>query len=453
MASGVNLPEKEDRTMKTHVAFTIVVAALLGIGLARGSEKGMTVSGRFNSPFISHNGGIAYLQICITIPVAESRERQPMNLAVVLDRSGSMADEEKIEYAKKAVRSLIDQLQEGDYFSFVIYDNVVQVLRGSQRVRDKRDLRDLLDEVYPRGATNLGGGLIAGLEQVERHLDREFLNRVILLSDGLANRGITDPYELRRIAQRYRSKSISVTTMGVGLDYNENLMMGLSQSGGGNYYFIESPNSLASIFRKELRSLSSIVAQNASVELRPADGVRVLDVVGCEQPRDGRCVTIPVGDLYSGEQRQLTVELEIPEGAGTLQAVNGVLRYEGRHGWFESWPSFAASLHYTRILAEIDKNRDNEVQALVDVALSTRSVDRALKALDEGRKDDAAKELKAAQSAVMLSPAAYSRGAGGAMLGDQRARLENFQNLLKDSADLRKAKKAIQYENYQVQKK
>jgi Ca-activated chloride channel family protein len=439
--------------MKTRIAFTLVITAVLGLGLARGSDKGITLSGRFDSPYISHNGGSAYLQICITTPASETRERQPMNLAVVLDRSGSMADEGKIEYAKKAVRSLIDQLREGDYFSFVIYDDVVQVVRESKRVRDKRDLRNLLDEVYPRGATNLGGGLVAGLEQVDRHRDGEFLNRVILLSDGLANRGITSPHELRRIAQGYRSKSISVTTMGVGLDYNENLLMGLSQNGGGNYYFIESPNSLASILGKELRSVSSIAAQNASIELTLADGVRVRDVIGCEQQREAKRITVPVGDLYSGERRQLTVELEIPEGSGTLQAVKGVLRYEGKHGWFESWPSFSATLHYTRILADIDKNRDNEIQALVDVAVSTRSVDKALKALDEGRKDEAAKELKAAESAVMLSPAASSKGAGGAMLGDQRARLESFQNLLRDSVDLRKAKKAIQFENYQTQKK
>ena len=439
--------------MKTRIAFTLVVAAVLGFSFAHGSDKGITVSGRFNSPYISHNGGTAYLQLCITTPAAESHERQPMNLAVVLDRSGSMADEGKIEYAKKAVRSLIDQLQEGDYFSFVIYDDVVQVVRESRRVRDKRDLRNLLDEVYPRGATNLGGGLVAGLEQVERHRDREFLNRVILLSDGLANRGITSPHELRRIAQGYRSKSISLTTMGVGLDYNENLMMELSQSGGGNYYFIESPNSLASILGKELRSVSSIAAQNASIQLTLADGVHVRDVIGCEQQREAKQITVPIGDLYSGERRQLTVELEIPEGSGTLQAVKGVLRYEGKHGWFESWPSFTATLRYTRILADIDKNRDNEIQALVDVAVSTRSVDRALKALDEGRKDDAAKELKAAESAVMTSPAALSKGAGGAMLGDQRARLESFQYLLRDSVDLRKAKKAIQFENYQTQKK
>lgn len=439
--------------MKARIALTLLIAAALGTCAAHGSDKGITISGRFNSPFISHNGGTAYLQICVTTPVAESRGRQPINLAVVLDRSGSMADEGKIEYAKKAVRSLMDQLQEGDYFSFVIYDDIVQVLRQSQRVRERRELVDLLDEVYPRGATNLGGGLIAGLEQVERHRDREFLNRVILLSDGLANRGITDPYELRRITQGYRAKSISVTTMGVGLDYNENLMTGLSRSGGGNYYFIESPNSLATIFRKELRSLGSIVAQNASIELTLAQGVHVRDVVGCEQQRDGKHVTIPIGDLYSGEHRQVTVELEIPEGAGTLKAVSGVLRYEGKHGWLGSWPSFSAMIQYTRILADIDKNRDTEIQAMVDVALSTRGVDRALKALDEGRKDDAAFELKAAQAVVVLSPAAFSKGAGGAMLGEQRARLESFEKLLKDSVDLRKAKKSIQYENYQVQKK
>lgn len=439
--------------MKTRIA--VILAAVVGFLFsgATASDKGISVSGRFNSPYISCNGGTAYLQICITTPPVERSERRPLNLAVVLDRSGSMAEEGKIEYAKKAVRSLIDQLQEGDYFSFVIYDDVVQVIRASKRIKDKGELRDLLDEVYPRGATNLGGGLVAGLEQAERHWDSEYLNRVILLSDGLANRGIVDPYELKRMAQRYRTKSISVTTMGVGLDYNENLMMGLSQSGGGNYYFIESPNSLATIFRKELRSLSSVAAQNASIELKLAEGVRVRDVIGCDQQTDGKRVTIPLGDLYSGEGRQITVELEIPEGAGTLQAITGALRYDGRRGWFESWPSFSASIHYTRVLAEVDKNRDIEAQAMVDVAISTRGVEKALKALDEGRKDDAARELKSAQSAVMMSPAAMSKGAGGAMLGDQRARLESFQNLLRDSVDSRKAKKAIQYENYQVQKK
>lgn len=438
--------------MKQAIAAFLVILAVLHVAPGRTPDQRISINGRLNCPYISHNGGTVYLQISVAAPAIEFGHRQPMNLAVVLDRSGSMADEGKIEYAKKAVYALIDQLQEGDIFSFVIYDDVIQVLREARRVSDKRELRRLIDEVFPRGATNLGGGLIEGLHQVERYRDREYLNRVILLSDGLANRGITDPYKLRRIAQRYRAKSISVTTMGVGLDYNENLMVGLSESGGGNYYFIESPQSLASIFRKELKNLASVVAQNASIQLTLGEDVRVRDVIGWEHHREGDRVVIPLGDICGGEQRELTVELEVPEGTGTRTVAKGILRHDGKHGWFEAWPSFTAKVHYTRDFSEIDRNRDNDAQAKADVALSTRNVDRALRALDEGRREEAAKELQAAQAVVQSSPASLSAGAGGAILGEQKSKLESYQNLLKDSADARRAKKAIQFENYKTQK-
>ena len=293
--------------------------------------------------------------------------------------------------------------------------------------------------------------MLEGLKQVERHRDREYMNRVILLSDGLANRGITDVHELRKIAQRYRARSISLTTMGVGLDYNENLMMGLSKSGGGNYYFIESPNSLSSIFRRELRSLACVAVQNASIEMSLADGVRVRDVIGCDQERDGGKVVISIGDLYAGEARELTIELEVPEGTGTLRAVKGVVKYDGKRGWFESWPSFEASIHYTNDLSEVEKNRDNAIQSKVDVAVSTRNVDQALQALDQGRKDEAADYIRAAEVNLRSSPVMGS-GAGAAALVEQASRLGSFQKLLKDTVDLRKAKKAIQYQNYQTQK-
>jgi len=148
----------------------------------------------------------------------------------------------------------------------------------------------------------------------------------------------------------------------------------------------------------------------------------------------------------------LTVELDVPEGTGTRTVAKGVLRYDGKHGWFGSWPSFAVKVHYTRDFSEIDRNRDNNVQAKADVALSTRNVDRALRALDEGRRDEAAKELKAAQVVVQSSPALSSAGAGGAILGLQKSKLEGYQNLLKDSADVRQVKKSIQFENYKTQK-
>ena len=438
--------------MKRNIMVFLAIIGLASSGLGRISEQKFTIDGRINCPLFSHNGGTAYLLLTVTAPATELRHRQPMNLAVVLDRSGSMADQGKIENAKKAVRLLIDQLQNDDVFSFVIYDDIVDVVRAARPVRDKRELQCILDEVFPRGATNLGGGLEEGLRQVERHRDKEYLNRVILLSDGLANRGVTDPHELRRMVQRYRGKSVSVTTMGVGLDYNENLMVALSEGGGGNYYFIESPQTLASIFRKELNSISCVAAQNARVELRLGDGVQLRDVIGYEHRREGKDIIVPIGDLYAGERRELTIEIDIPEGTGSLKVANGTLKYEGKHGWFESWPSFASVVHYTKDYSEVDKNRNHEIQAKADVAVSTRTVEKALRALDEGRREDAAKELQNAQAVVVSSPAATSTGAGASLLTEQKGKLEAFRQLLKDSTDDRKAKKSIQFENYKTQK-
>lgn len=163
-------------------------------------------------------------------------------------------------------------------------------------------------------------------------------------------------------------------------------------------------------------------------------------------------MVIQIGDVYSNEQRELTVELEIPEGTGTLNVARGVLKYDGERGWFESWPSFATLIHYTKDFSGVDRNRDHETQAKADVAVSTRNVENALRALDEGQREDAAKELKNAQAAVMASPAASTTGARASLLIKQKGRLESYQQLLKDSTDDRKAKKSIQFENYKTQK-
>ena len=111
---------------------------------------------------------------------------------------------------------------------------------------------------------------------------REYVNRVILLSDGLANQGITDPHRLQNIARKQRDHAISLSTIGVGLDYNENLMVGLSENGGGNYYFLESSRNLASVLRKEFDRLGDVVAQNVTIEIELGRGVRLLDAIGYE---------------------------------------------------------------------------------------------------------------------------------------------------------------------------
>lgn len=441
------------KTISMLVVF--VVCTVIAFGMSpQPVWQAIALEGKLNYPFISERGGTAYLQVTITTAdIGVPSDRKPMNLAIVLDRSGSMGDERKMDYAKKAFNSLIDQLRTDDILSVVIYDDVIDVLRRAKRIGgEKAAIKRLIDEVYPRGSTNLGGGLLEGLRQAQKNVGREYVNRVILLSDGLANVGITNPTELNRTAQRYRNQSISVTAMGVGLDYNENLMMGLAESGGGNYYFIERPNDLSSIVRKEMNMLSSVLAQNATINIKLGNGVRVNDIIGCEYRNESGSFVIPVGDLYANDRRDFTIELFIPEGTGALTVARGELRYESDKV-SRGYPTFSATVKYTRDYVQIEKNRDLEVQARADIAVSTRKVEQAMKAMDEGDHVAAERHLEEAQMMLHSSPAASSAGASGEAIRSQLGKTESYQKEMKDSSgDLRRAKKSIQYDNYRTQK-
>lgn len=442
--------------MKTMVVVLMVVLGIAGAaGMSLRQDARITLDGHLNSPYISQSGGTAYLHITLATSDVRPVKRRPMNLAVVLDRSGSMQDQRKMEYAKSALMTLIGSLQSEDVFSFVVYDQDVDVLRPARRVgKGKRDILALVGEIFPRGSTNLGGGMIEGFEQAERNANSDYINRVILLSDGLANQGITDASELGRISRKYRSKGISLTTMGVGLDYNENLMVALSESGGGNYYFIESPHGLAAMLQKEFDCLSSVLAQNASIELTLGRGVRVNDVIGCEHRGDRNTHIIQVGDVYANEEREFTVELEIPSGEGLFTVTRGALRFENSEVNLRNVEPFTTTIRYTRDLVLIDKNRDMKTQAKVDIAISTRRVDRAMQMMDEGRTEEAAVELRSAQNALSISPAAVVDGVMSESFEQQEAKLRAFSKELDDNRDNpAKAKKRIQYENYKVQKK
>ena len=438
--------------------FTAIFTVILLIGLHsfamtfHAPAPVFTLNGKLNCPVISERGGTAYLQLTLTSPsIIAEKQHKPMNLSIVIDRSGSMSDQRKMEYAKQAFASLVDQLQPNDILSIVIYDDIVDVIRRAQTVgRDKYSIKRLIDEVYPRNSTNLGGGLVEGLRQSEKYAGKEFINRVVLFSDGLANVGITDPVELNRIAKRYRNKSISVTTMGVGLDYNENLMMGLSESGGGNYYFIEHPHSLVAIIRQEFEMASSVVAQNGAIYLTLGDNVHVQDVVGCEFRNEIARYIIPIGDLYANETRDFTVELSVPAGTGNRIVATGELRYESA-SIIASYPQFSARVTYTKDYAEVEKNRDLSTQAKADIAVSTRKVEQAMQAMDNGDQAAAVMHLNEARDMMSTSPAVSAAGASGESVRSQLGKIESYQKSAKED-DSRKAKKSIQYENYKTRK-
>ncbi len=432
---------------------TMIFAGLIHVNAMTllASAPQITLDGKLNCPVISEHGGTAYLQLTVKTPDTDKeRQRRPMNISIVIDRSGSMSDQRKMDFVKKAFASLIDQLQPNDLLSLVVYDDAIDILRRAKKIGDNRaSIKRMLDDVYPRGSTNLGGGLTEGLKQAERFAGKEYVNRVILLSDGLANVGVTDPVELQRMVRGYRNRSISISTMGVGLDYNENLMMGLSESGGGNYYFIEHPTSLASIVRREFDMVSSVAAQNATISIALGDHISLSSVLGCDYSEEYGKVIIPIGDLYSNETREFTIELNIPAGMGKRIAASGELHYETENRVILI-PVFTANVRYSKDVAEIRNSRDLQVQAKADIAASASKVEQAMKAIDNGDQAAAVILMDDAKEMMSNSPAAAVAGAAGESVRSQMGKIESYQKTVREESDTRRAKKSIQYDNYKT---
>jgi len=170
----------------------------------------------------------------------------------VLDRSGSMSGSKKMAYALEAACFAVEQLLATDRVSVTAFDDQVETLAPNAPVVDKAGLIARIRKITPRGVTDLHDGWKEGGRQVENGLISQGVNRVILLSDGQANHGVTDPNVIAREAVGLSARGVSTTTMGLGDDYNEDLLQAMAEAGDGNYYFIESPQQLADIFQTVL---------------------------------------------------------------------------------------------------------------------------------------------------------------------------------------------------------
>lgn len=238
--------------------------------------------------------------------------RRPLNLSLVIDRSGSMAGD-KIDYTKQAAQFLVQHLGSRDTFSIVLYNDKVETLLAPEIVSNKDTVTQLIDKIRVRGTTNLSGGWLEGCQHVAKNLSQQSLNRVILMSDGLANRGITERATLISIAEQKRREGVSTTTMGLGKDFNEDLMMDMANAAGGAFYFIESPEVTPSIFQEELSGLLSIVGQNLTITITPTGYVSTLRQLNAYSvDLDGKMTTFRLGDIFANEVKTLVLELDVP---------------------------------------------------------------------------------------------------------------------------------------------
>lgn len=254
--------------------------------------------------------------------------RRPLNLSLVIDRSGSMAGD-KIDYTKQAAQFLVQHLGANDVFSIVLYNDKVETLVAPERVSNKDAVIQLLDRMRVRGTTNLSGGWLEGCQHVTSQLSPQSLNRVILMSDGLANRGVTDSPTLISMAKQKRGEGVSTTTMGLGKDFNEDLMMEMAHSGGGAFYFIESPEVTPEIFKEELSGLLSVVGQNLTISIESNKHVSSLRQLNAYSvAMDGKKTSFQLGDIFAHEVKTLVLELSIPAMESLGETQIATLRFD-----------------------------------------------------------------------------------------------------------------------------
>lgn len=266
-------------------------------------------------------------------PSTRQVQRDPLNVAFVIDRSGSMSGR-KLELARQAVETAVERLLPTDRFAVVAYDDRIDVVVESTPAsrEAKTNAVERLRSIDARGSTNLGEGWLRGAEQVARAQAERgtsagggSVSRVLLLTDGLANQGMTDLAELTRHAGELRARGVTTTTFGVGEDFDERLLQSMADAGGGHFYFIADAAQIVDQIASEVGELLEVVARDATLEVTAPDGMGISVASLSRFPVEGRGSRwlVRLGDLIA-EQR-LELVLRVRFGYGQVGQEVGIL--------------------------------------------------------------------------------------------------------------------------------
>lgn len=309
--------------------------------LSSSPDAMVRVSGLLSqTKFVQNEDGTVYLNLAVEGPseLRNVKERSSVDVVVVLDRSGSMAEDRKLPFAKAAITELIDRLQDGDRFSLVTFDDAARtdVTPTLIAAGAKERLRSVVSTIQTGGGTNIGDGLSHARQLLRTAEADRRLRKIILLSDGQTNVGITDPKALNAMAKEIADTQVTVSTVGMGLGFNEVLMASLSDYGMGSYAFLERLDGLEGLFAKDLSDTRSIYAQGSFLEINLPNGVELIDAGGfpfehvAGQPSLRR---VRSGQILRGGKKQIALTYRIPTttvGGKELGSVRLAYQVDGR---------------------------------------------------------------------------------------------------------------------------
>lgn len=361
---------------------------------AYGKQIGVDVS-LAHPTILSGEKQLNYLKVKLSaFELASSGKRPPVNVAIVLDKSGSMSGT-KIEQAKKAAFAAVDRLKETDIVSIVVYDDSVEVLVPATRASDRAAIQAAIAKVQAGGGTALFAGVSKGAAEVRKFMDEKHVNRVILLSDGLANQGPSSPSELEQLGKSLLKEGVSVSTLGLGSGYNEDLMTSLAAASSGNHVFIENSDNLVAVFNNEFDDLLNVVASDLEVNVKVHESIRPVRVLGSKADITGQTVHLQLCQLYSKQERYFILEVEVASGndGAELKVADVTVSYRNMQTETIDQLSSTVALKYSSDKEKVAKDGNVEAIALSAVQLAAERNKEATALRDAGKVDEAKKLL------------------------------------------------------------
>ncbi len=338
----------------------------------------------------------AYLRIALKgLCIEREQTRPPVNIAIVIDKSGSMGGE-KIAEARKAAIMAVQRLNANDILSVVTYDSNVSVLIPATKVSDRDAMERLIQSIQAGGSTALYAGVSKGAAEIRKFLEPGRVNRMLLLSDGLANVGPQTPDELGRLGGSLIEEGISVTTIGLGLGYNEDLMTQLAYKSDGSHYFAEQATDLAGVFNSEFNRALAVVAREIQIEIVCPAGIRPVRLLGRQGQIQGQTVKAYINQLFRESEKYLLLEMEVPpmpnncaQTVATVRIHYGDMDTHTTQEWVGS----------TGVTFSTDKKRvesNTNAQVMVDVVeqIAIERNKMALQLRDQGETQKAEEMLK-----------------------------------------------------------
>lgn len=439
--------------------FALALGLLLaGFKPAQAAE--VKVSAGLGQTVIPTHGGKVYLRLSLKALAHEvSENRSPLNVGLVLDRSGSMSGK-RIEAAKDAARMALSRLGRDDIVALVAYNHNVDVLQPARHLDNHETFTAAIDRLVADGRTALFAGVTEGGRQVEKNYRDRQINRVILMSDGLANVGPASPAELAKLGQELGGKGISVTTIGLGLGYNEDLMQRLALASDGNHAFAETPDDLVKIFNSEFGDALSIAAQDIEIIVEVQAGFKPVRVLGRDAEIDGTRVKVKLNQLTALNERYLIVELDASRSSPVAEV--DVATVETDYLDLQAGERRKAKVRISAAISD-DKtrqetSRNNEVMSEITTQIATERSEQAVELRDKGDLDGAKKLLQ--ENAAILSNSRASLAAGEAPASP--AALKELEKLERDSKvaadnldndNWGKTRKAMRYEQHKAKQR